>query len=114
MIFSRSGVDFRSKNPPKNDPKTRWNRSRTAKPESLKNDTPPIVFASDAYKKLFIILTGFGANFAGFSSHLEPQNLKIATEISCKIHTKNHLKMISTILILAPKMDCFCVDVFGY
>ena len=111
MIFSRFGVDFRPPNPPKNALKTCWNRSRTAKPEGQKNDTPLMVFASfsrskrcrkawkikkkrfqDVYKNLSIFSTDFEAIFAGFSSHLGPKNLKIATEISCKIQAKKSLK----------------------
>ena len=111
MIFSRFGVDFRPPNPPKNGPKTCWNRSRTAKPEGQKNDTPLMVFASfsrskrcrkawkikkkrfqDVYKNLSIFSTDFETIFARFSSHLGPKNLKIATEISCKIQAKKSLK----------------------
>ena len=46
----------------------------------------------DVYKNLSIFSTDFEAIFAGFPSHLEPPNLKITTEISCKIQAKKSLK----------------------
>ena len=107
MIFSQFGVDFRPKNPPQNGPKTRWNRSRTAKPESQKNDTSPIVFASflvrrgpEKHEKSRKIGPKMHTKIYGFFSSIlnrflvdfppiwDPKSFKIATKTPCKIQAK--------------------------
>ena len=63
----------------------------------------------DAYKKVLICSTDFEAIFAGFSSHLGPPNLKITTEISCKIQAKKTFKNDTTNLDLGlPNGWFFC------
>ena len=108
MVFAWFRIDFRPKNPPKNDQKTRWNRSRTANPENQKNDTPPIVFASflvprgpEKHEKSRKIGPKMHTKIYGFFSSIlkrflvdfppiwDPKSFKIATKTPCKIQAKN-------------------------